>query len=97
MEKATKEAKVHTSWVNPYLAYDDAVRGFVTRLLAPGSPFIGTSRAFRAAVGARRPRRAHRRRVVRPEPARGRAPRGLAGRAGEALRDPSRAHAEARP
>ena len=50
MEKATKEAKVHTSWVNPYLAYDDAVRGFVTRLLAPGSPFIDASRPFREAV-----------------------------------------------
>jgi (1->4)-alpha-D-glucan 1-alpha-D-glucosylmutase len=36
--------------VNPYLAYDDAVRGFVTRLLAPGSPFLDTSRPFREAV-----------------------------------------------
>jgi len=52
MEKATKEAKVHTSWVNPNTAYDDAVRGFVTRLLAPGSPFIDTSRPFREAVAS---------------------------------------------
>jgi (1->4)-alpha-D-glucan 1-alpha-D-glucosylmutase len=52
MEKATKEAKVHTSWVNPYVAYDDAVRGFVTRLLAPASPFIDTSRPFREAVAS---------------------------------------------
>ena len=148
MEKATKEAKVHTSWVNPYVAYDDAVRGFVTRLLAPASPFIDASRPFREAVaraGAvnslaqtllkitapgipdfyqgselwdlslvdpdnRRPVDFARRQsaldglaarmaagVVRLERARDRAPRGVAGRAGEALRDPSRAHAEARP
>ena len=38
MEKATKEAKRHTSWVNPRPAYDDAVREFVARLLEAG-PF----------------------------------------------------------
>jgi (1->4)-alpha-D-glucan 1-alpha-D-glucosylmutase len=33
MEKATKEAKVHTSWVNPNAGYDTAVRAFVSGML----------------------------------------------------------------
>src|SRR5262249_4994683 len=33
MQKATKEAKVHTSWVNPNEEYDAAVRLFVEHLL----------------------------------------------------------------
>ncbi len=33
MEKATKEAKKHTSWVNPNEEYDEAVRKFVTFVL----------------------------------------------------------------
>ncbi len=42
MEKATREAKVHTSWVNPDQAYDAAVREFVCRLLPDDlkDPFI---------------------------------------------------------
>ena len=39
MEKATKEAKRRTSWVNPDADYDRAVREFVTRVLAADSPF----------------------------------------------------------
>jgi (1->4)-alpha-D-glucan 1-alpha-D-glucosylmutase len=35
MEKATREAKVNTSWVNPNAAYDEAVRGFVAGILDP--------------------------------------------------------------
>jgi (1->4)-alpha-D-glucan 1-alpha-D-glucosylmutase len=35
MEKATREAKVHTSWVNPNEAYDAAVRRFVEGVLDP--------------------------------------------------------------
>jgi (1->4)-alpha-D-glucan 1-alpha-D-glucosylmutase len=34
MEKATKEAKVHTSWVSPDGDYDEAVRTFVASVLA---------------------------------------------------------------
>ena len=34
MEKATREAKVHTSWIDPNPTYDDAVREFVTSVLA---------------------------------------------------------------
>src|SRR4029453_10439151 len=40
MEKATKEAKRRTSWVNPNEPYDGAVREFVGHLLAPGGPFL---------------------------------------------------------
>ncbi len=35
MQKATHEAKVHTSWVNPNPEYDDAVRRFVAAALDP--------------------------------------------------------------
>src|SRR5262245_7840213 len=35
MEKATKEAKKRTSWINPNVEYDDAVRKFVQTALAP--------------------------------------------------------------
>ena len=42
MQKATKEAKVHTSWVNPNEDYDTAVRLFVEYLLPESSqsPFL---------------------------------------------------------
>ena len=52
MQKATKEAKVHTSWVNPNEEYDDAVGQFVTRVL-PGSaddPFLKDLLAFQRKV-----------------------------------------------
>jgi (1->4)-alpha-D-glucan 1-alpha-D-glucosylmutase len=40
MEKALREAKVHTSWMNPSENYDGAVREFITELLGdPGKPF----------------------------------------------------------
>jgi (1->4)-alpha-D-glucan 1-alpha-D-glucosylmutase len=38
MEKATREAKVRTGWVDPDAEYDDAVREFVSTVLAPDSP-----------------------------------------------------------
>jgi (1->4)-alpha-D-glucan 1-alpha-D-glucosylmutase len=34
--KATKEAKVHTSWVDPVAEYDDAVAAFVRSIMADG-------------------------------------------------------------
>jgi (1->4)-alpha-D-glucan 1-alpha-D-glucosylmutase len=42
MVKAAKEAKVHTSWINPSEAYDEALRTFVARVLdpAPGNRFL---------------------------------------------------------
>jgi (1->4)-alpha-D-glucan 1-alpha-D-glucosylmutase len=36
MEKASKEAKVHTSWLDPNPAYDEALRAFVEGALADG-------------------------------------------------------------
>jgi len=43
MEKALREAKVHTSWVNPNHPYEKAVTQFVRRLLAPAADhrFLG--------------------------------------------------------
>jgi (1->4)-alpha-D-glucan 1-alpha-D-glucosylmutase len=46
MEKATKEAKRHTSWTNPDASYDRALREFVVRLLGAGSPFPGAFGPF---------------------------------------------------
>jgi (1->4)-alpha-D-glucan 1-alpha-D-glucosylmutase len=48
MRKATKEAKVHTSWVNPNQEYDDAVQQFVVRLLpdCTDEPFLQDLLAF---------------------------------------------------
>jgi (1->4)-alpha-D-glucan 1-alpha-D-glucosylmutase len=41
MEKALREAKIHTSWMNPSDGYDGAVRKFVSELLGkPESAFI---------------------------------------------------------
>jgi (1->4)-alpha-D-glucan 1-alpha-D-glucosylmutase len=52
MLKATKEAKVHTSWVNPNEDYDAAVQNFVLRLLSDESdnPFLDDLRAFQRRV-----------------------------------------------
>jgi (1->4)-alpha-D-glucan 1-alpha-D-glucosylmutase len=47
MMKAAKEAKVHTSWIDPNASYDDALAAFVTAVLAdPG--FIADLEAFLA-------------------------------------------------
>ncbi|MEI7770517.1 MAG: malto-oligosyltrehalose synthase [Chloroflexales bacterium] len=47
MEKATREAKVHTSWINPSPGYDAAVQGFVAEILNGRR-----SRAFIESIGA---------------------------------------------
>ncbi len=53
MLKATKEAKVNTSWINPNEAYDEAVRAFVSRILepGPGNRFLADFTAFQEFVG----------------------------------------------
>lgn len=53
MEKATKEAKVNTSWVNPNKAYDDAVRTFVDSILddSQPNPFLDDFKVFQRRVG----------------------------------------------
>ena len=38
MLKAVREAKVHTSWVNPNEEYERALAGFVDALLKPAGP-----------------------------------------------------------
>src|SRR5262249_59769172 len=52
MQKATKEAKVHTSWVNPNEEYDAAVRLFVEHLLPESGqgPFLGDLLALQRRV-----------------------------------------------
>jgi (1->4)-alpha-D-glucan 1-alpha-D-glucosylmutase len=46
MEKATREAKLHTGWINADAEYDDAVRRFVTGVLAPDSPTVAEIGSF---------------------------------------------------
>ncbi|MEO8598833.1 MAG: malto-oligosyltrehalose synthase [bacterium] len=41
MQKAIREAKINSSWINPNLEYESAVSKFIKALLAPGkNPFI---------------------------------------------------------
>ncbi|MGD9724178.1 MAG: malto-oligosyltrehalose synthase [Pirellulales bacterium] len=41
LDKALREAKLHTSWLNPYEEYDQAVAGFIRAILAdPSSEFL---------------------------------------------------------
>lgn len=37
MEKATREAKTHTSWINPNAAYDEGLAAFVAAILEPSN------------------------------------------------------------
>jgi (1->4)-alpha-D-glucan 1-alpha-D-glucosylmutase len=48
MQKATKEAKVHTSWVQPNQPYDAAVQDFVHNILSdnPDDPFLTDMHRF---------------------------------------------------
>jgi (1->4)-alpha-D-glucan 1-alpha-D-glucosylmutase len=52
MLKATKEAKVNTTWINPNEAYDEALRAFVSRMLepGPGNRFLTDFTAFQEFV-----------------------------------------------
>ena len=57
MAKATKEAKVHTSWINPNEEYDTAIQQFVAAILDPkrSTPFLTDFARFQqvtARVGA---------------------------------------------
>lgn len=53
MEKALREAKVHTTWTNPNAAYESAVAGFVARLLDPatGREFLDEFIPFQRRIG----------------------------------------------
>jgi (1->4)-alpha-D-glucan 1-alpha-D-glucosylmutase len=48
MGKALHEAKVHTSWINPHLAYDAAVQEYIASILDPeaNSAFLDDFRDF---------------------------------------------------
>src|SRR5206468_2741938 len=50
--KALHEAKVHSSWINPYAEYDEAVQAFVARILYEQSSaaFLQDFRAFQRRV-----------------------------------------------
>jgi (1->4)-alpha-D-glucan 1-alpha-D-glucosylmutase len=52
MEKATREAKINTSWLNPHPEYDTAVREFVAAVLDnhPKNRFLAEFRAFHARI-----------------------------------------------
>ncbi len=52
MVKALHEAKVHSSWINPDTAYDEAVVGFIARILDPatGAAFQDDFRPFQKRV-----------------------------------------------
>ncbi|MFL5383377.1 MAG: malto-oligosyltrehalose synthase [Longimicrobiaceae bacterium] len=45
MDKATREAKVHTSWINPNEAYDEGLREFIAAILADEA-FVSDFAAF---------------------------------------------------
>jgi (1->4)-alpha-D-glucan 1-alpha-D-glucosylmutase len=47
MEKGIREAKLRTSWISPNTAYDEAVQGFVSKVLEdPDSRFAADFQAF---------------------------------------------------
>lgn len=52
MMKASKEAKVNTSWISPNEAYDQALTAFIEAILDPGrsGPFLDDLRAFQKKV-----------------------------------------------
>jgi (1->4)-alpha-D-glucan 1-alpha-D-glucosylmutase len=52
MTKALHEAKVHTSWINPDEAYDEAVRQFVARILdqEKSQAFLNDLRGFQRRI-----------------------------------------------
>jgi (1->4)-alpha-D-glucan 1-alpha-D-glucosylmutase len=51
MEKATREAKRHTSWINPNPGYDEGLAGFIADLLTPGdNAFLEDLERFCATV-----------------------------------------------
>jgi (1->4)-alpha-D-glucan 1-alpha-D-glucosylmutase len=53
MIKAIREAKVHTSWLNPHTAYDEAVRSFVAAILddTPHNRFLTDFRTVLHTIG----------------------------------------------
>ena len=54
MEKATREAKEHTSWIDPEPAYDEALRSFVESIVADAEFTADLARFVAPLVGAGR-------------------------------------------
>ena len=54
MKKATYEAKVHTSWINPHQGYDEAMREFISSVLdrSRENPFLTDVQSFQKDVAA---------------------------------------------
>ena len=54
MEKAVREAKIHSSWIHPNVAYEEAVRQFVRGTLerSPQNEFLDAFTAFRCRVAS---------------------------------------------
>src|SRR5579864_9392095 len=52
MQKALHEAKLHTSWISPNAAYDEAVQNFVAKVLQPSADntFLEDFRQFQAPI-----------------------------------------------
>jgi (1->4)-alpha-D-glucan 1-alpha-D-glucosylmutase len=50
MRKATKEAKVNTSWINAHTGYDAAIEAYVRAVLAEGSAFLEAMRPLAARI-----------------------------------------------
>ena len=54
MEKAIREAKLHTSWINPNAAYEEGLRGFIAGMLADPdrNPFVQDAVPFIRALSS---------------------------------------------
>ncbi|MGC2193321.1 MAG: malto-oligosyltrehalose synthase [Terriglobales bacterium] len=52
MEKALREAKVHTSWISPNTEYESAVQSFLAAILdrSPGNNFLTAFQLFQARI-----------------------------------------------
>ena len=50
MLKAARESQVHTTWINPDEAYEEALSRFVRQSLAPGSTFLEDIASLRDVV-----------------------------------------------
>ncbi|MCI0390090.1 MAG: malto-oligosyltrehalose synthase [Acidobacteria bacterium] len=50
MIKALREAKVHSSWLNPDEEYEQAVRDFISKILSPGGAFARDFAEFQSPI-----------------------------------------------
>jgi len=50
MLKASREAKMNTSWINPNREYEDALLTFIDGILRPASPFLNDFQPFQQTI-----------------------------------------------